>query len=131
MTIEIVKIDGMRDAVIFEMERDTATLQLALRPQEVCARRAEGDVENAAIMICTLGSLSGKERDSRPARSNKGRHSSPSVFVHSLETKHLHVSCGRALNVRDRDCYMIQSIQFRRQNIFPTAGLNCICMRML
>jgi len=114
MSVRVVEIDRVRDAVVLEFERDLFFRQFALDPLEVVRIGPESNVSHGQHIAAWRGqgsfSRDREERQRRRSRAHYGRMVAPDVLVPPLEAKHILIPASGSRDITDRQSDVIDSL---------------------
>ena len=103
--------------MILELEWDGAFLQLILRTREIFAIGPKSEMQRShrGTISRSRSDFFGcrKQRDSGISVANEDGNSIPLVFVEAFKAEDLGVPLGRAWDVPDGQCNMIESVNFK------------------
>lgn len=110
----------MRDFVVLEMDSDAATGQVIPGRDKILAAGPQCEMENRVRprrrrRICAIGSC-GKQGNGCLAPRYEDGHAAPHSGKTALESKDIDVPVGRAFNVPNGECNVIESLNFKHAN---------------
>src|SRR6185369_14750776 len=112
-TVQVAKIDRVRDPVVFEMKRDPARLQFLLRLLVFAATGAKSEMQHRTAGRTRLWSSFAREKRERGrAQTDECRNAAPLSGMQSVEPENIAIPLDRLIEIRNRQGNVINPFEF-------------------